>query len=74
MTEEVASGEAEYTEALKIIRSKKHVGEYEGRGHMLDGWKCSCGWRSAPYFDGAEYAKNEWEAHVKAQTKRRALI
>lgn len=46
--------------------AEKHEGTYEDRGWMLDGWSCSCGWKSHPYFDGMEYAEAEWKKHVKS--------
>lgn len=33
-------------------------------GGMLDQIICSCGWESATFFDGAEYAHSEWKRHV----------
>jgi CDGSH-type Zn-finger protein len=32
---------------------------------MIDQAFCSCGWESHPYFDGAEYARQEFAAHEK---------
>lgn len=42
-----------------------HEGTYWPCGYMGDQWKCSCGWESRKYWDGAEYAHEEWKAHVK---------
>lgn len=40
-----------------------HEGRYKSAGYMLDQWVCSCGWESEPYFDGEEYAREDWEKH-----------
>jgi hypothetical protein len=39
-------------------------------GGMLDQIKCSCGWLSATYFDGAEYAIGAWNKHVTAESMK----
>ena len=31
----------------------------------IDTCICSCGWESNSYWDGAEYAYNEWVEHIK---------
>jgi hypothetical protein len=36
-----------------------------GAAAMLDQIICSCGWESATYFDGREYAIAEWRKHLK---------
>lgn len=33
--------------------------------HMVDQYECSCGWKSASYWDGAEWAYDEWLEHVE---------
>lgn len=33
---------------------------------MIDELECPCGWKSGPYFDGAEYAHAEWKKHAAA--------
>jgi hypothetical protein len=38
--------------------------------HMTDQCFCSCGWKSARYFDGAEYAMDEWERHAEQNQSR----
>jgi hypothetical protein len=50
---------------MGLVSDDAHEGNYEDRGHMLDGWKCSCGWKSQTYFDGAEYARTEWKKHIE---------
>lgn len=47
----------------------KHIGKYESLGYMLDGWVCSCGWKSSPFFDGAEYAEMEFNKHLTNMKK-----
>ncbi len=54
-----------------ILSLITRTGEVEHTGstvseHMTDQHRCSCGWESAWYFDGAEFAKDEWRAHVAA--------
>lgn len=44
----------------------RHKGEYVSLGHMIDGWRCSCGWESHPYFDGADYAEGEFKRHLSS--------
>lgn len=46
------------------MSTPEHVGSYDSRGPMVDGWKCSCGWKSADYFDGAHYAEAQWKKHA----------
>lgn len=36
-----------------------------GINAMLDQLICSCGWESATYYDGREYAISEWRRHLK---------
>ena len=31
-----------------------------------DSYHCSCGWKSKPYWDGADLAHNDWLEHIKA--------
>jgi hypothetical protein len=38
---------------------------------MIDQAVCSCGWVSGAYFDGREYAKADWEAHLQEQANVR---
>jgi hypothetical protein len=54
---------------MNISPPEEHVTEYKSLGHMIDGYVCSCGWASKPFFDGAEYAKAEAERHVKQVEK-----
>lgn len=37
---------------------------WDDGGSLLDQIVCSCGWKSATYFDGREYAHAEWRKHV----------
>jgi hypothetical protein len=34
-------------------------------GGMLDQIICSCGWESATFFDGREYAYSQWRRHTE---------
>lgn len=42
-----------------------HVASYESAGHISDLFSCSCGWKSRSYWDGAEYAFDEWLKHAR---------
>ena len=53
------------------MTGSKHIGRYEERGYMTDGWACSCGWRSFDYFDGAEHAEADWKKHVKEAEEKK---
>lgn len=33
-------------------------------GAQLDQIICSCGWESATYFDGQQFAHTEWKQHI----------
>ena len=55
----------EESENLKIaVESLGHVPKYTGQG-CADQYECSCGWKSNGYWDGAEWAWNEWVKHAK---------
>ncbi|MEK7602078.1 MAG: hypothetical protein AAB472_01140 [Patescibacteria group bacterium] len=41
-----------------------HAGSYKEAGHMCDSYSCSCGWKSTGYFDGYEYAYDDWVKHL----------
>jgi len=41
-----------------------HIPKYQSAGYMCDEYVCSCGWKSQGYFDGSEYAWDEWVRHV----------
>jgi hypothetical protein len=42
-------------------------------GSMLDQIICSCGWESATFFDGREYAHAQWKRHVAALPQSSAV-
>ncbi len=49
--------------------NSSYTGPHRGRNigeWMFDQWKCSCGWKSHNYFDGADFAEEEFQKHVKA--------
>ena len=53
-----------------------HRLSYTGEG-MSDVCSCSCGWESSGYWDGQEYAFDEWVKHLGAMSMRewaRALV
>lgn len=37
---------------------------------MIDSYECSCGWKSGPYYDGAEYAWTDWKRHVEYEMRK----
>jgi Domain of unknown function (DUF3846) len=37
----------------------------DGTEALLDQIICSCGWKSATFFDGQEYAYAQWKRHIK---------
>lgn len=41
-----------------------HIGSSEGE-FMTDWHICSCGWKSPEYWDGAEYAEQDWVKHIQ---------
>ena len=54
---------------MKVYHNKTeggatHQGIYFSPCYMADAVRCSCGWESHRYFDGSEYAWDEWDAHV----------
>ena len=54
------------TEKLKAIAKYfGHVPTTKEVSYMKDQCLCSCGWASTTYWDGAEYAFDEWIKHVK---------
>lgn len=44
---------------------KKHLATIKEVDYMVDQCFCSCGWESKVYFDGAEYAYQEFLKHKK---------
>jgi hypothetical protein len=42
----------------------KHIATYITEPDIIDIYRCSCGWESKPYYDGAEFAYQEWKRHV----------
>jgi len=50
-------------EGMTAAAKPEHVGEYASE-RSCDLVKCSCGWKSQGYWDGAEYAWDEWREHV----------
>lgn len=49
---------------IHVKSSILHKPTYFSFGPMIDGVRCSCGWKSPPFFDGYEYAMHEWREHV----------
>lgn len=46
----------------------EHMPKYVEEAGLLDSFECSCGWKSKHYYDGAEFAHNEWKRHVASST------
>jgi len=38
---------------------------WDDGGAMLDQIICDCGWKSATFYDGREYAYAQWKRHIK---------
>ena len=54
------------TEKLKAVAKYfGHVPTTKEVSYMIDQCLCSCGWKSTTYWDGPEYAFNEWIEHAK---------
>ncbi len=49
----------------------EHNATYVCEAGMIDLYKCSCGWESHPYFDGADYALRAWKRHIEDENKKR---
>ena len=54
----------ELNTALVAAASPEHAFKIVGVT-LDDTCVCACGWESPPYWDGAEYAYNNWKAHLK---------
>lgn len=46
---------------------ERHVMVWVKDLYMIDQCVCGCGWKSHSYFDGAAYARGEWNRHVREQ-------
>lgn len=53
-------------------RLKGHVGTYREEPGLIDLWVCTCGWTSSPYYDGAEWAEDDFLRHIAAVKLGRA--
>lgn len=42
-----------------------HTPKYVEEAGLIDEYHCSCGWKSGPYYDGAEFAYNAWKKHAR---------
>lgn len=49
----------------KAAKVLGHVAKYVGAGYMCDQYICSCGWQSNKFWDGAEFAEDEWIKHAE---------
>ena len=45
-----------------MSEKRTHMPKPGSRG-IVDYCQCSCGWESRGYWDGMEYALDEWKAH-----------
>ncbi len=52
---------------LLEVEAKKfgHVPTVSEVSLYVDGCSCSCGWKSREYWDGAEYAYDDWKKHAR---------
>lgn len=64
MCKECRKAEIEFKKLRAEVEILGHVPEYVSKG-MSDNFVCSCGWKSNGYWDGAEWAWDEWEKHAK---------
>lgn len=54
---------------MTVTNESKEPHRIENIGRdLLDQYGCSCGWRSRTYYDGAEYAIQDWRRHVQEET------
>lgn len=49
---------------IKRRAGPKHKPKAVTVGSMSDHYECSCGWRSPGYWDGLEWAFEDWAKHV----------
>lgn len=54
-------------QSKRFRKPGKHEVRVKEVSYMVDQAFCSCGWESSRYFDGAEYAHDEWKNHVSKE-------
>lgn len=42
----------------------EHKPTYVEEAGLIDEYVCSCGWKSGPFYDGAEFAYAKWKKHA----------
>ena len=47
---------------------KEHTVTVKEVSYMIDQAFCTCGWTSDRFWDGPEYAMNQWQDHVRKAT------
>lgn len=47
------------------LTGEQHTPKYVEEPGLIDEYVCSCGWKSGPFFDGAEFAYAKWQKHAK---------
>lgn len=54
----------ELVATMRTAAGKEHKPTTSGDGHFSDWIVCGCGWETAHYWDGLDYAWAEWRWHV----------
>ena len=57
--EEIKSWSGERLDTIE-----NHKGRCKSDAALCDWFVCSCGWESRHYWDGADFATEEWKKHV----------
>lgn len=54
-------------ERMKTTAAPQHVGNGAEVSYMSDQVACCCGWKSEKYWDGLEFAWEDWIRHVAGE-------
>lgn len=65
MCKKCEKAKVEVKKLKATAKSLGHVPITKEVSYMIDQCFCSCGWESTRYWDGAEYAFDEWIKHAK---------
>jgi len=57
--------QVETKKLMAVVKQFRHVPTTREVSYMIDQCFCSCGWESTRYWDGTEYAFDEWIKHAK---------
>ena len=64
MCEQCKKAKVESQKLQAAVKPLGHIPKYTGVG-LSDQYECSCGWKSSGYWDGSEWAWDEWIKHAK---------